>query len=78
MPVAQNYYKNIVNDLFGSLIGKTVVRVRPFVPSEFTMMAWSPNTNKVAVVVEFDDGTLLIPVSDEEYNSAGWLYIDEP
>lgn len=67
-------YKDEINDVFGSLVGKTVVRVRPFVPSEYEMFGWSGGH---AFLIEFDDHTLLIPVSDEECNSAGWLYIDE-
>lgn len=78
MPIAKDYYKNIIKAEYGSLIGKTVVRVRSFVPSEYTMMMWAPEQERMAFVIEFDDGTLLIPVSDEECNSAGWLYIDEP
>jgi len=68
-------YKNTIQQEFGSLVGKTVLRVRPFVPSEYDMMGWSPDG--YAFVIEFDDHTLLIPMSDEEGNGAGWLYLDE-
>jgi hypothetical protein len=39
------------------------------------MMGWS--SDGYAFVIEFDDHTLLIPMSDEEGNGAGWLYLDE-
>lgn len=76
MPTASpaTYYKESISNAFGSLVGKTVLRVRPFVPSEYEMFGWSEGH---AFLIEFDDNTLLIPVSDEECNSAGWLYIDE-
>lgn len=68
-------YKEYINQEFGSLVGKTVVRVRPFVPSEYDIFGWAGGE---AFLIEFDDHTLLIPMSDEEGNSAGWLYIDQP
>jgi hypothetical protein len=68
-------YEVSIQHEFGSLVGKTVVRVRPFVPSEYKMFAWSPN--KPAFLIEFDDNTLLVPMSDETGKGAGWLYLDE-
>lgn len=68
-------YKDYILGKFGSLVGKTVVRVRPLVPSEYDIFGWS---HGVAFLIEFEDGTLLIPMSDEEGNMAGWMHIDEP
>jgi len=63
--------KRYIESEFGSLVGKTVGKVRPLLPVEMEDMDWG--THRTGFVIIFKDGTAIIPSSDEEGNDAGFL-----
>lgn len=60
-----------INREFGSLVGKTVASVRPLSPEECAAFAWNYEYEE-AWVVEFTDGTAMVPMRDPEGNGAGF------
>lgn len=68
--------RTVIKREFGSLVGKTVLRVRPMTISECEMFAWDYR-NDYAFLVEFTDGTVIIPSSDQEGNGAGHLFVEK-
>lgn len=58
---------------FNYLIGKTISSIRRIEPSECGNMGW----NKCPLIINFSDGTAIIPQSDDEGNDGGaLLYYD--
>jgi len=55
------------------LVGKKVKAVSYMTDGEAQAMGWSSRP----VVIEFEDGTQLIPSSDDEGNDAGALYTSD-
>ena len=57
------------------MIGRTVKNVRPLNEAELMHFGWDeyPGMEGDAVVVEFDDGSLLVPSCDAELNGGGHL-----
>ena len=51
------------------LVGRVVVGVRYLTLEEQQGMGWRSN----ALVIEFDDGSVIVPMSDDEGNNAGAL-----
>lgn len=60
-----------------ALVGKKVVAVRPFEKEELDGYAWSDHEAEKAIVIVFDDGTVIIPLQDDEANGPGVLEIAE-
>lgn len=67
--------RTVISNEFGSLVGKTVKRVRPLTVSECDMFAWDYKGD-IAFLVEFTDGTVIVPSRDPEGNGAGHLFIE--
>lgn len=63
---------------WGSLKGKTIQQVRPLTADELAAMDWDNyGNNQLALVVQFTDGSYIVPMSDPEGNSAGFLLYSE-
>jgi hypothetical protein len=58
-------------------VGKKVVAVRPFHKQELDDYAWGDYDAEKAIVIIFDDGTVIIPLQDDEANGPGVLEIAE-
>lgn len=58
---------------FGWMIGKTVASVARLDPEEIRELGWHESWSVVPFIVEFTDGTCIIPSSDPEGNGAGFL-----
>ena len=56
----------------GRLIGRRIAKIRWMTSSELAKEGW-PARDKV-VVLELDDGTIIMPSSDYEGNSSGALF----
>lgn len=54
------------------LVGRRIAKIRWMTASELTSLGW-PTRDKV-VVLQLDDGTIIIPSSDDEGNSSGALF----
>ena len=55
------------------LVGHKITDVRPLDADERDQMGWSKG-----VVIQLDNGTLLIPQSDDEGNAAGTVTVQTP
>lgn len=60
-----------------ALVGKKVVAVRPLVKEELDNYAWDDHNSEKAIAIIFDDGTVIIPLQDDEANGPGVLEIAE-
>jgi hypothetical protein len=60
-----------------ALVGKKVVSVRPFQKEELDNYAWGDYDAEKAIVIVFDDGTVVIPLQDDEGNGPGVLEFAE-
>lgn len=56
------------------LIGRTITAVRPLTRDELAASGWE---GAAGVVIVLDDGTKLLPQSDEEGNAPGALLVEE-
>jgi hypothetical protein len=56
---------------FASLVGRSITAVSWMNESEVKATGW----HRSAIVIQLDDGTLLIPQMDDEGNDAGALYV---
>jgi len=59
---------------YGALIGRKIIDVRGMYPEEMQLFLWH---GEPGVVMTLDDGTLFIPMMDEEGNGPGRLMIQE-
>jgi len=59
---------------FGGLVGKTVASVRAMSPEECAHFLWEHDTN-IPFLIEFTDGTIVVPSCDPEGNGSGHLFI---
>lgn len=55
------------------LVGKKVVAVRPMTSEELSESYWDSHDSEKALVIVFDDGTVVIPLRDDEGNGPGVL-----
>lgn len=62
---------------YGSLVGKTIAKVRPLMRAEAEDLAWEYDYDRDAFVVIFTDGTAVIPMRDPEGNGSGFLAIGD-
>jgi len=77
--------KGWVMDPLNELVGRTVKSVRPLDKDDLFQFGWDeyPGMEGDAVVVELDDGSLLVPSCDAELNGGGHLvhavpFVDHP
>lgn len=63
-----------MGNTLNSLIGKKLIKIRPITKKERGQEGWEPEHNSATSVLEFEDGTLIYPSSDDEGNGAGTLF----
>lgn len=68
---------DFINREFGSLVGKTVKKVRLLTETELELFGWDDGYGECAFLVEFSDGTVIVPSQDPEGNGAGFLFIEK-
>lgn len=73
--VNYKHRREVINREFGCLVGKTVKRVRPMTIGECELFAWDFHVD-YAFLIEFTDGTVVIPSQDAEGNGSGYLFIE--
>ena len=56
------------------LVGRTIVAVHEMNSEEYKNMDWYQGSHP-AIILELDNGTLVIPSQDPELNNSGYLYI---
>lgn len=59
--------------IYEDLVGKRIVNIRPMSNEEHDRMGWDRG-----LILELDNGYVLIPASDEEGNSDGDLFWGMP
>lgn len=70
--------KKVIQENWGSLVGKTIKLVRPLLDEEYDGFAWDIyGDNEIALVIQFTDGSYIVPMSDPEGNDAGFLLYEE-
>ena len=67
-------YTDYITREFGELVGKTIKAVRPMSPAEKKHFMWEHDTN-VPFIIEFTDGTIVVPSCDPEGNGSGHLFV---
>jgi hypothetical protein len=73
MIVTQNKDKIYIERQYGWLTGKTIKKIRPLTPTEVESYGWEYGS-EVPFVILFNDGSWIMPVSDDEGNNAGALF----
>ena len=63
----REYWGNLASNF---LVGKTIRRVRYLTDNEVIDLGWKRSN----VVIEFEDGHWIIPMTDDEGNDAGTLW----
>ena len=66
-----DYYTELKN----ALVGKRITNFRLMTQKEAEEMYWD---GEGAVVLELEDGTTIVPLSDEEGNGPGALQVEVP
>lgn len=74
--VNYKHRREVISKEFGCLVGKTVKRVRPMTIGECELFAWDYRAD-YAFLIEFTDGTVVIPSCDPEGNGSGYLFIEQ-
>lgn len=69
-------YSEYIKKEYGSLVGKTVRKVRPLTDKECEMFGWSSQYGNVPFAIIMTDDTVLVPSSDPEGNDAGHVFIE--
>lgn len=70
--------EKIIKENWGSLTGKTIKLVRPLLDDEYDEMMWDTyGDNEIALVIQFTDGSYIVPMADPEGNGAGFLMYEE-
>lgn len=60
-----------MKDLFKKLVGKKITSIRHMTERESDNLGFS----KKSVVIILDDGTLLVPIADDEMNDGGAMLL---
>ena len=68
-----NQIKDSCTKLAEQLVGKTIKKVRYMTEQEADNLYWT----KRPLVIQFTDGTFLIPQADDEANNGGALWYQE-
>ena len=69
-------YSDYIKKEYGSLVGKTIQKIRTLTDTECEMFGWDSVYGNVPFVIIMTDGTALIPSSDPEGNDAGHLFVE--
>jgi hypothetical protein len=64
----------VITNQYGSLVGKTIARVRPLTADECEGLGWNYEYNFASVII-LTDGTALVPMCDAEGNGTGHILI---
>lgn len=64
-----------IKDQYGSLVGKTIKKVRPLTKEECEDFSWEYRYSDGACVFICTDGTAFVPMADPEGNNAGFLEV---
>lgn len=62
---------------FGGLVGATIIKVRPLIPTEVENYGWDSSYGTVPFAIFLDNGKVLVPSSDEEGNDAGFVFVED-
>lgn len=67
--------QKIINQEYGSFVGKMIHSIRPLKDSEIKDIGWDEliGFNDIPMVIIFTDGQALIPSRDPEANGPGYL-----
>ena len=66
-----------IKNEFGSLVGRTIKKVRPLSKAELEDMCWDDSYGSVGFAIILDDGQVLIPSSDPEGNGPGHIFLGD-
>ena len=69
----KTFYQEFVENEYGSMVGKTIVAVRPLTNDEMDEFMWDGDASEIAFVVFLSDGSYFVPMRDEEGNGPGVL-----
>jgi len=65
-----------IEDSWGDLVGCTITKVRAMTPSEMSESLWYEGGGSIPIVIELNDGRVLIPSSDPEGNMPGHIFVE--
>lgn len=65
-----------IKNTYGSLVGKTISKVRPLTENECKWYGWSPTHGNVPFAIIMTDLTVLVPSQDPEGNGAGHIFLE--
>ena len=68
------YEKEKIKEVKNVLLGKKVVEIRYMTEEECTYFCW----DKAGIVIIFEDGSYILPQSDNEGNNGGALSLSTP
>jgi hypothetical protein len=75
--MSKSQYSEYIQREWGGLVGRSITKVRQLTPKEEKEIGWDDYISDVAIVLELDNGTKLIPSRDPELNSEGYLLVIE-
>jgi hypothetical protein len=67
----RNLHAAYIEKEYGWMVGRTIKVVRPLIQQEIDAYLWSGS--EVPFAIFFDDGSWVVPMSDDEGNGAGAL-----
>lgn len=70
-------YEAYVQKTWGSLIGRTIVKVRELNKEELDMFGWEQAGGSIPVVYILDNGLGFVPSQDPEGNGPGHIFVEE-
>lgn len=70
MPIDPKIFDDALQNFNRELVGKTIARVEWFPKEEANEYGWLNRP----VVIEFTDGSYIVPFADDEGNDGGTLY----
>jgi hypothetical protein len=66
-----------IKSQYGSLVGKTIKEVRALTADEANIFGWSVTHGTTPCIIIMTDGSVMIPSSDPEGNSAGHIFVEK-
>jgi len=70
--------QTVLNQRFGSLVGRTIKDVRPMTRAEMQGLDIESGHADLPFLLILDDGTAVLPSRDAEGNGVGWLELLHP
>ena len=70
-------YDAYIQKTWGSLIGRTIVKVRELNNEELDLFGWEQDSRSVPVVYILDNGLGFVPSQDPEGNGPGHIFVEE-